>query len=50
MTADNTDTPAEVVQENKSLFKRLAQNDLSIAEDAQRALELINAAREGDSE
>lgn len=42
------DDPVELIDENKDLFERLADSDLPIAEDAERALELFNEQRGGD--
>jgi len=41
--ADQRTDPEEELQENKDRLKRLAESDLPVAEDAERALERLNS-------
>lgn len=45
MCASESRNPETIVEENKDLFERLADSDLPIAEDAERALELLQKAK-----
>lgn len=45
-SACSKETPETVVEEHKDLFERLAESDLPIAEDAERALELLREAKQ----
>lgn len=38
----------DVVEENRNLFERLAESDVPISEEAERALELLRDAEEAE--
>jgi hypothetical protein len=48
MTVDDTTDPEEVAEEHRDLFERLANSDLPIAEDFERALDALDRMEDDD--
>ncbi|WP_323190426.1 hypothetical protein [Halostella sp. PRR32] len=48
MTTDDVTDPEEIAEDNRDLFERLADSDLPIAEDFERALDALDRMEDDD--